>query len=187
MSQAGIISAIHSGPSIPDKFTTNYNSTFTTTGVSIPVANVLNVVGGTTDISNDNGVATYSNPDDGPNLIVLLTNRLIGGVTTVNAGTSNLITFLLFNTPASYRMSFEIAGRDIATNLCLGYTMQATVKSDGTTATIIEVPYLDIDQDTLLFPASASLITSGNFAILQVTGAAGYTITYKALMTYIMV
>lgn len=187
MSQAGIISVTSSGPTVPDKFTTDYKADFTPNGTSIPAANTLHVVGGTTDISNDNGVATQSDPNNGPNLLVLLTNRIIGGVTTVDAGTSDLVNFLLFATPASYRLNFEIAGRDIATNLCLGYTMQATVKSDGVNATIVEVPYLDIDQDVLLFPASASLTTSGNFVILQVTGAAGYTITYKALMTYIMV
>jgi hypothetical protein len=195
-----IIKNLTSGPvppAVPTSFTTDYKSDFTANGISIPVANILNVVGGNDNadpISNDNGIATQSDPNGGENLLVLLTNRLFGGTTNIGVGPNDIITFALANVPTAYQIQFQIVGRNIVSGDSLGYTMFAACKTDGITATVIETHYLDTDQDAsfidLALPsasATASLITSGNSVILQVSGLAGQTITYKAVGTYIQI
>jgi hypothetical protein len=180
-------------PAIPTSFTTDYKSDFTAGGTSIPAANVLNVVGGNDNadpISNDNGIATQSDPDDSDNLLILLTNRLFGGTTNVGIGPNDIITFALASgTPTAYQFQFQIVGRDTGTGDSLGYTVFSAAKTDGTTSTIIETPYIDIDQDSSLISggATATFIASGNNVILQVSGVMGHEITYKALGTYIQI
>ncbi len=176
-------------PQIPTSFTTDYNATFGSPGNSIPLANVEIIVGGTNEINNDNGIATQADPNDGNNLIVLLTNRLFGGVSTVGALTSDLITFTLSPviTNTAYRFEFQVVGKSVPSGDALGYTMFASAKTNGTTASIIETPYLDVDQDASMVDASIAFVPSGNSVILQVTGVAGQTITYKAVGTYIQI
>lgn len=175
-------------PDIPTSFTTNYNSNFTSTGISIPQANVENVIGGQNPIQNDNGIATQANPDNMKNLIVLLTNRLFGNA--ISAGTTplNLITFALSTTgPAVYRFSFDVTGRDTISGAGVGYTLDGSAKTDGTTASIVAVPFIDHDEDSALLLATIDLVTSGNNIILQLTGIGVETIAYKAVGTYVVV
>jgi len=180
-------------PDIPTSFTTDYKSDFTAGGTSIPAANVLNVVGGNDNadpLTNDNGIATQSDPNGGPNLLVLLTNRLFGGTSNIGVGPNNIITFALQSgSSQAYQFQFQVVGRDIGTGDSLGYTIFSAAKTDGTTASIIETPYIDIDQSPSLVigGATASFIASGNNVILQVSGVLGHTITYKAVGTYIQI
>jgi len=180
-------------PAVPTSFTTDYKADFTANGTSVPAANVLNVVGGNDNadpISNDNGIATQSDPNGGSNLLVLLTNRLFGGTTNIGVGPNAIITFALaLGTPTAYQFQFQIVGRDVTTGDSLGYTIFAAAKTDGTTASIVETPYIDIDQDSSLVTggATASFLASGNSVILQVSGVAGHDITYKAVGTYIQI
>lgn len=174
-------------PTIPTSFTTDYNSTFTTTGTSIPQANVENVIGGYSAIQNDNGIATQTNPDLGKNLIVLLTNRVLGTGISINAAPVDLITVPLGAVPASYRFQVEIVGRDVGSGDSIGYTIFGSVKTDGITGALVETPYQDVDEDASLITATVSFIASGNNGILRVAGVAGRTITYKAVGTYLVV
>lgn len=191
MSQAGIISATSSGPTIPDKFTTDYKADFTPIGISTPTANTLNVVGGNDNddpISNDNGIGTQSDPDNGPNLLVLLTNRLFGVGVTVNGATLDIIEFPLDSTfKTAYRFEFQVVGKDTTTGDSLGYTIFGSAKTDGATASIVETPYQDVDQDPSLVGASVAVTAVGNNLVVSVTGKVGHIIAYKALGTYILV
>lgn len=189
MSQAGIISRTTGPvpPAVPTSFTTDYNAALTSTGVSIPQANVENVVGGFNVIDNANGIATQANPDNDKNLIVLLTNRVRGAQTSVNGATISLITVPLGITPATYRFHFEIAGRDLANGDGAGYTVFATVKTDGITATRVKTAFVDEDEDDLLIPTDIALITSGNNIILSIIGIVGKNISYVGVATYIKV
>jgi hypothetical protein len=175
-------------PAVPTSFTTDYNSTFTTTGVSIPQANIENVVGGFNSIANDNGIATQANPDMMQNLIVLLTNRLFGNATSAGTTPLNLITFALkTGSPAVYRFSFDITGRDTISGAGVGYTLDGSAKTNGTTASIVAVPFIDHDEDSALLLATIDLVVSGNSVILQLTGIGGEAIAYKAVGTYVVV
>ncbi len=174
-------------PQIPTSFTTDYNTAFDNTGVSVPQANVENVIGGFSAIDNANGIATQANPDGGKNLLVLLTNRVRGAASSVNGATVNLITVPLGIVPAVYRFTVDIVGRDIASGDGAGYTFFGTIKTDGFTATGIATPFIDEDEDTSLVLTVVGLGVSGNNGVLQVTGLAGKTIAYVAVGTYIKV
>jgi hypothetical protein len=189
MSQAGIISRTTGPvpPAVPTSFTTDYNAAFSSTGVSVPQANVENVVGGFTGIDNPNGIATQANPDGDKNLLILLTNRVRGAMTSVNGATISLITVPLGNIPACYRFQLEIVGRDLASGDGAGYTILGTVKTDGTTASQVKTPFVDEDEDDSLIPTDIALIASGNNGILSIIGIPGKNIAYVAVGTYIKV
>ena len=168
-------------PQVPTSFITD-------DGTAIPSLNVLNVVGVDSTETNDNGILTRANPNPSDNLEVVLTNRLFGGVSTAGALTADLITFALeLGTPASYIFDFKVIGRESVSGDTVGYTIFTSAKTDGTTASIVETPYIDTDQDTSLLDASIDFVSSGNDVILQVTGVIATNITYKALGTYIQI
>jgi hypothetical protein len=174
-------------PAVPTSFTTDYNADFTATGVSIPVANVENVIGGFTSFDDPDGIATQASPNGDKNLLVLLTNRVRGAQSSVNGATINLIVVPLGAVPACYRFQVDIVARDIASGDGAGYTFFGTIRTDGITATGIATPFIDEDEDASLIPSLIGLATSGNNGILQVTGIAGKTIAYLAVGTYIKV
>lgn len=181
MSQAGIISfdgAII--PTVPTSFVTD-------NGTAVPAANILNVNGGFTTATNDNGITAIANPNGSNNLLIELTNRFVGTGTSVNAAVVNLITFPLAATAASYRFQFETTGRDTVSGDGVGYTMFASARTNGAAATIVETPYTDVDEDASLISANINLIASGNSVILQVTGVLGQTLVYKAVGSYLVV
>jgi len=174
-------------PQIPTSFTTNYNTAFDNTGISVPVANIENVVGSFSGIDNANGIATQANPDGGNNLLVLLTNRVRGSQSSVNGATINLIVVPLGAVPAVYRFQVDIVGRDTTSGDGAGYTFFGTIRTDGVTATGIATPFIDEDEDASLVATDVGLGTSGNNGVLQITGIAGRTIAYVAVGTYIKV
>ncbi len=174
-------------PQIPTAFTTDYKADFSPNGTSVPVANILHVPGGYTAVNNDNGIATQSDPNGGPNLLVLLTNRVLGTQISTNGSTETLITVPLGAAPASYRFFVEIVGRDLGTNDCVGYTVFGSAKTDGITGALVETPYQDIDEDASLIASSVNFFVAGNNGILQVTGIPGHNIVYKAIGTYLVV
>lgn len=167
-------------PTVPQEFVTD-------DGTAIPAANSLNVNGGSTSDPNDNGIETRANPNLSDNLEILLTNRLTGTATSVNASTEDIVTFTLVATDACYRFEFFITGRDTATGEGVGYTMFASARTDGAAATVVATPFLDNDEDASLITATVGMIASGNDVILQVTGVAGQTITYKTVGSYVAV
>lgn len=182
MSQAGIISITDHilPPDVPTSFVTDINSP------AIPAANVLNVPGGSVSTDNVHGIQTDGS--SGSNTLTIeLTNRLTGSVQTTDATPTALITFALSGSASVYRFDFNVCGRDIANGNGVGYNVQGTIKTNGTTATIIETPYIDNDEDATLISANIDLITSVNSAVLQVTGVAGRTINYKSVGTYVVV
>lgn len=183
MSQFYVQDTGGSGP-IPPEVPTSF---VTDDGTAIPSGNILNVDGATSTENNDNGIVTRANPNLGPNLEIVLTNRLTGTATSTNASAEDLITFTLGATPLVYRFWFYISGRDTGTGDGLGYSVEGSAKTDGAVATIISVPNQDNDEDPSLVSATVSLIASGNDVILRVTGVTSQTISYKAVGYYIEV
>jgi hypothetical protein len=175
-----IFKSSSSGPSPPDVPTT-----FTTnSGNAVPAANILNVLGGSSTASNVNGITTTGS---GNTLTVVLTNRLQGTGTSANGATSDLITFDLGGSAAVYRFKFEVTGRETTTGDGVGYTIFASAKTDGATATAIQTEFVDADEDASLNTANIDFITSGNDIILRFTGVALLTVDLSAFGTYVVV
>ena len=167
-------------PSVPTSFVTD-------DGTAVPTANTLNVLGRDTNEDNANGIQTVADPNGGDDLYVELTNRVYGTASVTGAVTGDIITFDLGASSAVYRFILHVTGRDTSTNDAVGYTILGSVKTDGATATVIETPFQDADEDTALIDAQMAFVASGNNVILQATGVAGQTISYAAYGYYIKI
>jgi len=168
-------------PSVPQQFTADDAT------IAIPVANNLNVFSQDTIDNNDNGIQTTVIANGSANFYIELTNRLKGTGSATDSGVANLITFDLGASVAVYRFEFKVAGRDTVTGDGVGYTIDASAKTDGAASTIIKTPFIDADEDNSLVGALIDVIASGNNIIVQATGVAVQTITYNAVGTYTVV
>lgn len=156
-------------------------------GTVISMADIVNYNGVDSTEDNVNGILTRANPNNSNNMEVVLTNRLMGTATVVGNVTGDIVTFALGSTDAVYRFNFEVTGRDTTTQDGVGYTVFGSVKTDGATSTVIASPFVDNDEDASLLAASMTIVASGNNAILQATGVAGQTISFKAVGSYVVV
>lgn len=154
------------------------------TGTASPVADEIDLLGGDTTDNDVDGIRTVAS---GKTVTFQLTNRFQATGSTVGAVTDDLITFDLGATDASYRFSFEAVGRDTTSNNTVGYTLRGTFKTDGATATLIDTPFTEEDEDAALVGAAITMVASGNNAILRVTGVATFTISWATVGEYIVV
>lgn len=133
------------------------------------------------------GVSSYSSDDfivaAG---FVTLKNVTSGQAQTVGAVTANVITLPLGGTPATYALEGRIAGFEASTPAAAGFQVFATVRTNGTTATLVGIPDIVGNAETAIDSALADVIVSGNNAIIQVTGVAALTIDWGADMQYTM-
>ena len=186
MSQAGQVSTSAS-PSVPTSFTTD-------TGTAVPQANILDVTAIDREDNNVNGIQTRGGVSTVggalEDLEIQLTNRLQGTASVTGAITGDIITFSLGSTAAVFRFDFFVVGRDTGNGQGVGYSVQATARTDNTTATLIATPFIDSDEDSTapsLTGALMDLVVSGNNVILRATGVAARTISYSAVGTYVVV
>lgn len=167
-------------PDVPTDFVTD-------DGTAIPAANILNFNGGFSTENNDNGILTAADPDMSDNMFVVLTNRLGGSQTTIGAVTADVITFSLGATPGCYKFHFEVTAFEDTTPAGLGYSIEASARTDGAAATIISTPDADEDEDVALNTADWDVIASGNNVILRVTGVAALDVNWKSIGYYIFI
>ena len=164
MSQAGLVNnSTTTNPSIPTTFTED-------SGSAVPVANNINIFGDTT-------IETTGSGDT-----VTISFRFSGTGTSTNGSNADLITFPLAATPTVYRFHFEVAGRETTTGDGVGYTLFSSFKTDGVTATAIQTPFIDADED--IAGASLTMVASGNNVILRANSSGTTTITYHAVGYY---
>lgn len=165
-----------------------------TGGTVSPVANNINVFGGTTTANVSNGIQT-SNGGAGE-LDVKLTNRAVGSATTTGAVSANAITLPLGATPGVYTFDISVAGfakTGIGAPAGCGYTIVGSVRTDGATATLIPTQAVDHFEEAVLTAPqpTAVLAVSGNNALVTVTGksdgAAGFVIDWQATLLYTFV
>lgn len=132
------------------------------------------------------GVASYDEDDfTVTNGFVEVAGKLMGTATVVGATTGDIITFDLGASAAVYRIIYTVAGRETTSGDGVGYTVDASVRTDGATASVIATPFIDSDEDTSLTAALMEVVASGNNAILRATGVAASTIDYKAVANYV--
>lgn len=166
-------------PQVPTSFTAD-------SGVATPVANNLDVIGGTVTTNDPDGIATLG---AGDTLTIQLTNRLAGTATSALGVDADIITFGLTE-GFVYRFEFRVAGRSTAGAFVgegVGYSVFATARRTGGVAVIIGTPFTDVDEDTNLAGSTISIVASGTNIILRANGIGGETIDYSAVGTYVVV
>lgn len=149
-------------PSVPTTFTTD-------SGNAVPVANVLNIVADDSIVYNAAGISTQGS---GNTVTVLLNNRVQGTGTTAGAVTDDLVTFDCGGTAGVYRFQLNVVGFDSGSVDGCGFGVTATVRTTGAAATLIDED-VTTQRETAL--TDATVVVSGNDAIVRVTGAATYT------------
>lgn len=164
-------------PSVPTTFTADDTTTAT------PVANNLNVFSNDITTNNNNGVQTTAS---GSTLTIQLTNRIQGQTSTVGNVTSDVITFSLGATPGAFKFHFEVVAFESTTPAGLGYSIEASARTDGISASIISLPDADEDEDpALTVDADWQVIASGNNVIVRVTGVTALTLNWGCVGTYV--
>lgn len=166
-------------PTVPTSFHTDVNSP------SIPIANIENIIGGTTSINNNNGVQTDGS--SGSNIItVQLTNRIQGTVTTTDATPTTILSFNLGAIAAVFTFQTEIACFNLTNVNGDGYSIFGTARTNGITATLCDNPDKVINEE-VNDNADATMVVSGNDVIIQAVGLPGVTHHWRALTTYMQV
>lgn len=174
-------------PVVPTEFETQ-------DGSAVPLANVLIIDGFDSSENNANGITTKGGiaggnpPGTGAanEVDIYLTNRLQGEGSTIGAVTADVITFALGATPGCFKFHFEVTAFESTTPAGLGYSIEASARTDGATATIISTPDADEDEDAVLEnDADWDIVASGNNVILRVTGVVGLNINWGSVGSYV--
>jgi hypothetical protein len=98
---------------------------------------------------------------------------------TVNAATGDIITIPLGAVAGTFRFTATVKAFEAGTPSSAGYTVYATLRTDGVAATLVGNQDV-FEEDAVLTDADAYFIASGNNAVLQVLGVAGLTIDWAA-------
>jgi hypothetical protein len=175
-----IYKSLVSGP-VPPTVATSY---VTDDGVAVPIANILDVFGGTLTLTNDNGIQTNAGPA-GNQLNVNLTNRTQNRIVTTDATNQTLDSFSLSASDASYCFDIEIACYNVTDDLAASYSIFGGVRSTSSVAFLIGVPDKIVNEEAGMLTCDANLVVSGNNAIIQVNGIAGKTINWNCVITYV--
>jgi len=175
------MSQIYSSTSTTPSVATSY---VTDVGTAIPAANVLNIVGGETNVNNDNGIRTIANPNGSDSLVVQLTNRITGTVTTTDATPTTLVSLSLGAVPGTYIASGDITAYDVTDAAGASYTYIGAASTDGTTGTEIGSEQRNVFESAPMATSDFIFGVTANTAFIQVTGIAGKTIHWSCLLNY---
>lgn len=145
-------------------------------------ANNINVFGDPTAP----GIVTRGNIASNTIFVGLMQPTVCGTGQTINTGTADLVTLPLGGSAATYTLTANIAGK-AATQSGVGGTVFGVVRTNGATATIINVNSPVIESDLVLAGASFTFVTSGNNVILRATGSLGTVINWNGCVTYVSV
>ena len=102
---------------------------------------------------------------------------------TIGAVTANLITIPLGATPTTYTIECRIAGFESTTPAGCGYFLICAFRTDGATASLVGTVDRTTNEDAALNLCNATMVASGNNAVVQVLGTAGLTINWRAQST----
>lgn len=106
---------------------------------------------------------------------------------TVGAVTANLISIPLGGTPATYAIEARISGFESTTPAGCGYSLFGTFRTTGVAAVVCGTVDKITNEEAALVLANATMVASGNNAVVQVTGVAALTINWKAFTIQTMV
>lgn len=164
-------------PNVPTSFVTD-------SGTVIPAANIVNIIGGETSVNNDNGIRVIANPNGSNNMVVQLTNRLTGTVTTTDATPTTLLSVPLGAIPGTYLATGDVTAYDVTDSAGASYTYEGAAVTDGITGTEIGVEQRNQFEQAAMAAADFSFGVTGNNAFIQVVGIPGKVINWSCLFNY---
>lgn len=149
-------------------------------GDAVPAANILNILGQTGSGITTSGAGNTVT-------INFVASDVVGNVTTVGAQTLTLLSVPLGSSAGVYTVDIKIvafctAGPDA--NNGNGYTVTGAVLTSGVTATKLGTEAID-EFEGIVAIVRPVFTTSGNNAIITITGLAGDTINWRAEAEYI--
>lgn len=165
-------------PAVPTSFVTD-------DGTAIPDTNILNVSGESTSDNNDNGILTQAVPDLDNNLLITLTNRQSGSVTTTDATETTIITFSAANAGA-YVFTCDVATYDTVNMVAAAFNLFFGIVSDGASCSLLNLPDKIIHQQGGLESTETDVSTSGTDVLVRVTGVSAKTLNWKANLHYVL-
>lgn len=191
MSQAGDISQ-RTGP-VPPIVATSYttdvrDNTTSGPGTAIPAANVLQIKGNNTIQSNDFGIRTDADPNNGNLVKIELTNRIAATATTDDAPHGQTVTVPLMTTTNGTAQTFRalISGIDVSNNVSTGAETLGSSRNAGGVCTVIGTNDVFLEEDAALGATDYVIQSTGALGLeIVFTGIAGRTINWKIVFEYI--
>lgn len=174
-----------STPSVPTSFQVKVAGTLV--GTSVPAGNIEILNFGYTEDNNENGLVGEVPTPGGNQIDVLLTNRFYAEVTTTNSTPTEIWSYNLGASAQAYRFFAKVVCRNTGALEVSSYDIDATFMTDGATATRVDTPDSDDQEDAALAAASIDMVASGNTASLQVTGIAATNISWAVVGNYIQI
>ncbi len=136
----------------------------------------INLVGGP-------GIDVVGTP--GTNTLTISLNGGIQGTgQTIGAVTADLITMPLGAVPGVYLFKVDIVGFDSGTPLGVSYFLTGAMRTTGAASFEISNQATDDFEEGALSACEIDLVANANNAIIRVTGTAGKTINWIAVLTY---
>lgn len=105
-----------------------------------------------------------------------------GSGTTVGAVTADIITISLAATPATWNLEASVSAFESSTPAGAAYQLFTGARTNGAAATAIGSVDQVVNEDAALVTGNATIVISGNSAILRVTGVAGLTIQWQGII-----
>lgn len=142
-----IYKALTSGP-VPPVVPTSFE---TDNGTAVPLANLLIINGVDSIEDNDNGITVKGGvvgTGTSNKVEVVLTNRIQGSVTTTDATPTTIITFPA-TTAGTYIFEVKSAAFNLTDSRSAGYSIFATVRSDGVNTFLAGSPDKIKNEETL--------------------------------------
>lgn len=168
-------------PAVPLSFVTDNNSP------AVPVANSINVFGGTSSDNNTDGIQTDGGSGSAT-LAIQLTNRAVGNVQTVGLVSGDIITFTPPITAGTYRLIYQVAAYNSTdANSGAGYQIEGTVVSDGSgTFTTVGTPTRVMNGDTTVFDVTMiDVFIVGAGIVLRTEGITGKTVRWTGILNFV--
>ena len=114
----------------------------------------------------------------------VVSGSILGTVQTIGAVTGDAITVSLGVNPGTYLFKVDVVGFDAATPLSAAYFITAAARTTGVLATELPGETADELEEGALVACDNDVLCVANTAIVRLTGCAGKTINWTAVLTY---
>jgi hypothetical protein len=109
---------------------------------------------------------------------------IVGTCQTIGAVTGDVITISLGVNPGTYLFQIQVVGFDATTPLGAAYFITAAARTTGIAAAELPGEAADEFEEGALVACDNDFLCAANNGIVRVTGCAGKTINWRAVLTY---